>query len=121
MVGPDALPEEDKLVLDTAKSLREDYLQQNAYHEVDTFCDIKKQNLMLKTILDFHNMALEAVKKKVKVKDIIGIETKERIARMKYVKDINKEVEEITKEVGTKMKKLQGEVSGLSAQAEGGQ
>ena len=121
LVGPDALPEEDKLVLDTAKSLREDYLQQNAYHEVDTFCDIKKQHAMLKTILDFHNAALEAIGKGVKVNAITAIETKERIARMKYIKDIKKEVEEITKEVASKMKKLQSEVSGISAQAEGGQ
>ncbi|MBW2981219.1 V-type ATP synthase subunit A [Candidatus Woesearchaeota archaeon] len=122
LVGPDALPEEDKLVLDTAKSLREDYLQQNAYHDVDTFCDIKKQHAMLKTILDFHDTALEAIGKGVKVNAITGIETKERVARMKYVKDIKKEIEEITKEVASKMKKLQSEVSGISAQAaEGGQ
>ena len=121
LVGPDALPENDKLILDTAKSLREDYLQQNAYHEVDTFCDIKKQHAMLKTILDFHNMALEATNKGVKVKDIVGIEIKERMARMKYIKDIKKEVEEIAKEAGTQMKKLQSTVSQISAQAEGGQ
>lgn len=121
LVGPDALPEEDKLVLDTAKSLREDFLQQNAYHEVDTFCAIEKQHLMLKTILDFHNTALETIRKGVKVRDIIGFEVKEKIARMKYIKDIKKEVEGITKEVSAQMKKLQSTVSELSAAAEGGQ
>ncbi len=119
LVGPDALPEEDKLVLDTTKSLREDFLQQNAYHEVDTFCDIKKQHLMLKTILDFHNLGAEAVNKGVKVNNITQIEVKERIARMKEVKEIEKEVKEIEKEASEQIKKLQSEVVEIS-KAEGG-
>jgi len=121
LVGPDALPEEDKLVLDTTKSLREDYLQQSAYHEVDTFCDIKKQHAMLKTILDVHDIALESIGKGVKVNDIAKLEVKEKIARMKYVKDIDKEVSSIQKEVGEQMKKLQSKVVEISASAEGGQ
>ena len=119
LVGPDALPEEDKLVLDTTKSLREDFLQQNAYHEVDTYCDIKKQHLMLKTILDFNNIALEAVKKGVKVNDIVKLDVKERIARMKYVKEIDKEVQEIAKEFNEKIKKLQSTISEISINAGG--
>jgi V/A-type H+-transporting ATPase subunit A len=121
LVGPDALPEEDKLVLDTTKSLREDFLQQNAYHDVDTFCNIKKQHLMLKTILDFNDKALEAVNKGVKVNKIAGIEVKEKIARMKYIKDIEKEIQEITKQASEQIKKLQSEVVEISAKAEGGQ
>jgi len=115
LVGPDALPEEDKLVLDTTKSLREDYLQQNAYHEVDTYCDLKKQNMMLKVILDFHNLALENVGKGVKVNDIAQLEVKEKIARMKYVKNIEKEVSEISGQVSEQMKKLQSSVVKISA------
>lgn len=123
LVGPDALPEEDKLVLDTTKSLREDFLQQNAYHDVDTYCDLKKQNLMLKAILNFHDSALESVGKGVKVSDVMKLEVKEKIARMKYEKDIEKEVSEISKEVSEEMKKLQGSVGKISAEAvaEGGQ
>ncbi len=121
LVGPDALPEEDKLVLDTTKSLREDFLQQNAYHDIDTFCNIKKQHLMLKTILNFNDKALEAVNKGVKVNKIAGIDVKEKIARMKYVKDIEKETQEITKQAEEQIKKLQSEVVEISAKAEGGQ
>ena len=106
LVGPDALPEEDKLILDTTKSLREDYLQQNAYHEVDTFCDIKKQHLMLKTILTLHDLALESVNKGVKVNDIAKLEVKEKIARMKYVKAIEKEVDEIMREINEEEHRL---------------
>jgi len=115
LVGPDALPEEDKLILDTTKSLREDYLQQNAYHEVDTFCDIKKQHIMLKTILGLHDLGIEAVSKGVKVNDIAKLEVKEKIARMKYVKDIEKEVGEISKEIDAEIKKLQSKVVEISA------
>jgi len=118
LVGPDALPEEDKLVLDTTKALREDYLQQNAYHDVDTFCDIKKQHAMLKTILGLHNLALEAIGKGVKVTDIVKLDVKEKVARMKYVKDIEKEVSDITKEADTQIKKLQSNVVNVSAETE---
>ena len=107
LVGPDALPEDDKLVLDTSKSLREDFLQQNAYHNVDSFCSIKKQHIMLKTILDFHNAALESVKNGAKVNDIMRLEVKEKIARMKYSKEIEKEAQEIAKDADSQMKKLQ--------------
>jgi len=107
LVGPDALPEEDKLVLDTAKSLREDFLQQNAYHEIDTFCSIKKQFLMLRVILSFHKKGLEKVKEKVKVAKFINLPIKERIARMKYMKDIEKEVGEIEKNMKEQFKGVQ--------------
>lgn len=91
LVGPDALPDEDKIILDTAKSLREDFLQQNAFHDVDTYCSLEKQFLMLKIIIDFHYSALEALKKGKKVAKIFELPVKENIARMKYVKDLKKE------------------------------
>ncbi|MBW2975158.1 V-type ATP synthase subunit A [Candidatus Woesearchaeota archaeon] len=115
LVGPDALPEKDKLVLDTTKSLREDYLQQNAYHDVDTFCDIRKQHLMLKAILALHNLSSDAISAGVKLNDIAKLDVKERIARMKYVKGIEKDVDEIMKESSEQIKKLQGSVSKISA------
>jgi len=111
LVGPDALPEEDKLTLDTAKSLREDYLQQNAYHEVDTYCDIKKQFFMLKTILSFHDFALSAVKMGVKASKIISLGVKERVARMKYLKEVKKESEEILNEANMLINKLKDSLS----------
>jgi len=106
LVGPDALPEDDKLILDTTKALREDFLQQNAYHEVDTFCPLNKQYLMLKVILDFNDMAAEALKKGIKVNKITSIDVKEKIARMKYVKDIEKEVAAIMKDAQSQLAKL---------------
>ena len=76
---------------------------------------------MLKTILALHNMGLEAVGKGVKVNDIAKLEVKEKIARMKYVKDIEKEVGEITKEIDEEIKKLQGKVVEISVESGGEQ
>jgi V/A-type H+-transporting ATPase subunit A len=119
LVGPDALPEEDKLVLDTTKSLREDYLQQNAYHDVDTFCDIKKQHLMLKVILGAHDLGLESIKKGVKANDMAKLAVKESVARMKYTKDLEKEAVRISKELETEIHKLQAGAGQISAREEG--
>lgn len=123
LVGPDALPEEDKLLLDTAKALREDFLQQNAYHKVDTYCDIKKQYLMLKLILDFHNEAADNIKKGVKVNDIVTLAVKESIARMKYNDNLEKESLDIEKDIKEQLKNLQKKVVKISANtnSEGGQ
>ena len=117
LVGPDALPEDDKLVLDTTKSLREDYLQQNAYHEVDTFCNIQKQNTMLKTILSLHDTGIDAISKGVKVNDIAKLAVKERIARMKYTKDIEKEAISIADEVDVQIRKLKAGVVNVRGDA----
>jgi V/A-type H+-transporting ATPase subunit A len=116
LVGPDALPEDDKMILDTTKSLREDYLQQNAFHDVDTYCDIQKQNIMLKTILALHDIGLEAIGKGVKVNDIAKLAVKEKIARMKYTKDIEKEVVAITNEIDVEIKKLQSQVVSIGGE-----
>ncbi len=104
LVGPDALPDEDKIILDTTKAFREDFLQQNAYHEVDTYCPLEKQFLMMKIILDFHKSALEALKKGKKVTKIFELPVKEKIARMKYNKDLKKDsaaiYDDIKKQMG---------------------
>jgi V/A-type H+-transporting ATPase subunit B len=106
LVGPDALPEEEKLVLHVTKSLREDFLQQNAFHEEDSFCSLKKQYLMLKAILNFYHTSKEAVTQGTKVNDIKKIAVNERIARMKYQKNIEKEVEEIKKEMQKQLQSI---------------
>lgn len=87
LVGPDALPEREQVVLETSKMIREDFLQQSAYHEVDTYTSMKKQYLMLKTILHFHKKALEASDLGVKSKFIAGMKVKDLISRMKEQKE----------------------------------
>jgi len=89
LVGMDALSPRDKLTMDAAKSLREDYLHQNAFHDVDTYASVKKQYLMLKLILDCHDLGSGALDKNVDVEDIIAIKVKERIGRSKYIPESN--------------------------------
>ncbi len=106
LVGPDALPEEEKVYLFTAKSIREDYLQQDAYSDTDSYCSPKKQYMMLKTILDFNKIVADAVGNGAKIADINALPVNERIARMKYQKDFEKEVKEIGKDIENQMAKV---------------
>ncbi len=85
LVGVEALSLNERILMETARSIREDFLQQNAFHEVDTFSSLKKQFLMLKAIMHFHHEALEAVKAGVATKDILEAPVRERIARSKFL------------------------------------
>lgn len=91
LVGRDSLSEEDQLKLEVAKSLREDFLQQNAFHEVDTYCSLEKQHIMMETILDFHKEAQNALDNRVYLNEILDLPAREKIARAKYLseKDMN--------------------------------
>ncbi len=87
LVGYDALPEMDKLTLDIAKSIKEDYLQQSAFDDVDTYTSMQKQHLMLKTIMELGNEEAAAVKRGVSTAQLSGLQVKQKIARMKFVKE----------------------------------
>jgi V/A-type H+-transporting ATPase subunit A len=103
LIGYDALPEPEKGVLDTARSIREDYLQQSAYDEVDTYSSIKKQYMMLSTILDFGKKEIEAIKKGVTSSKIGDLEARRLISKMKWTKE--DQVEELVKEIKVNMSK----------------
>ena len=85
LVGVDALSYKDRLTLETAKSVREDYLHQNAFHEVDTYTSLDKQYKILKLIYDFHRLGNEALDKGADFKTIINLPVREKIGRAKYV------------------------------------
>jgi len=87
LVGYDALPEPEKGVLDTARSIREDYLQQSAYDEVDTYTSIKKQYLLLRTILEFGRREGDAIKKGATSSKIGALESRKMISRIKWTKE----------------------------------
>ena len=87
LVGIDALSARDRLTMETAKSLREDYLHQDAFHEVDTYASLKKQHLLLKLILEFHAEGEKALDANVDVEDILGATVREKIGRAKYVSE----------------------------------
>lgn len=106
LVGPDALPEEEKAILFTTKSIREDFLQQNAFHEIDSYCPLEKQYTMLKIILGFYDKIIDAVKKGAKVNKISTLAVNEKIARMKYETDFEKEAKEIGIEIDKELSKV---------------
>ncbi|HIH40275.1 MAG TPA: V-type ATP synthase subunit A, partial [Halobacteria archaeon] len=108
LVGPDALPERERVVLETARLIREDFLQQNAFHDVDTYCDIKKQYRMLKIILKFHKYALDAVNRGVKATKIAEMQILDEIARMKYIplEEFDKRAEEIDNKIELAFKEM---------------
>ncbi|MGC8816873.1 MAG: V-type ATP synthase subunit A [Candidatus Hadarchaeum sp.] len=83
LVGPDALPEPERAVLESARMMREDFLQQFALHEVDTYCPPEKQIGMLRIIIDFYHNAVEAARRGVPVEEIRKLPVKEDIAGMK--------------------------------------
>ena len=86
LVGIDALSEKDRLKLDVAKSIREDYLQQNSFHEVDTYTSLKKQYKMLKLVIGYKREAEKALEAGVYLNEILALEDlKDRIARSKYI------------------------------------
>ncbi len=107
LVGPDALPEKEQLILGTTRMLREDFLQQSAFHEIDTYTSLNKQYLMLKNILRFHEKAMDAADLGISPAKVNSLKIKESIARMKEVeeKDIAK-IEGIEKEIEEQFSKL---------------
>ena len=87
LVGRDSLSEADQLKLEVAKSLREDFLQQNAFHEVDTYCSLPKQFKMLNLILGFYDEAKKALDAGVYLDEILKIESREGISRSKNISE----------------------------------
>lgn len=83
LVGPDALPDKEQVVLLVTKMLREDFLQQSAFHDIDTFSSMRKQHLMLRNIMKFHERATAAVELGIQLKRILDVGVKDRIGRMK--------------------------------------
>jgi len=84
LVGVDALSAGDRLTLEAAKSIREDYLHQNAFHDVDTYTSLNKQFKMLHLIMNFYYLGKNAIEAGVSIKDLFEIPVRERIGRAKY-------------------------------------
>ncbi|MDO5718043.1 MAG: V-type ATP synthase subunit A [Tissierellia bacterium] len=107
LVGRDALSEEDQLKLEIAKSIREDFLQQNAFHETDTYCSLEKQNKMIQLILEFGDQAKMALDKGVYLKEILDLPVREKITRVKNVhEDSLNEIDDIVAQLESEVKDL---------------
>ncbi len=108
LVGIDSLSKDERMILETSKSLREDFLHQNAFHEIDTYASMDKQFKMLRNILTFHHLAMEALKRGAALKDVTEMEIREKVVRMRYVDEkelstLDALEDEIKKEIGNLM------------------
>ncbi|MFQ5887324.1 MAG: V-type ATP synthase subunit A, partial [Candidatus Hydrothermarchaeales archaeon] len=101
LVGADALPDRERAVLEAARVIREDFLQQHAYHDVDTYCSENKQFKMLEVMLKFYDASDDAVNEGVPAKELAELEVLDDIARLKYIPD--KEFDAKVKDIATKI------------------
>ena len=100
LVGIDALSPKDRLIMETAKSVREDYLHQNAFHEVDTYASLDKQLRMMELILGWYHLGLDALDNGIEVEDWLELSVKEKIGRAKYIPEAElSKFEDITREL----------------------
>ena len=108
MVGMDALSAGDRLKMEAARSIREDFLHQNSFHEIDTYTSLKKQHLMMKLVLGFYDKSVEALKEGAAVNDLIKMSVREQIGRYKYTPE-----DQLDAQYEAVVKELAAEISGL--------
>ena len=107
LVGMDALSPADRLKLETARSIREDFLHQDAFHEIDTYTTLKKQHMMMLLILGYYDKCVDALEKGADIEVLVTLAVRERIGRFKYVhiNDVEIEFEHIEREVNNQIGK----------------
>jgi len=111
LVGLDALSPENRLIMETARSIREDFLHQNAFHEVDTYTSYTKMAKMMQIIMAFHDMGKDALKNGVSILDIAALPVREKIARMKYITESKiEEFDSLNDEISAAFKELKEKV-----------
>ena len=113
LVGLDALSSADRVTMETAKIIREDYLHQNAFHEVDTFTSLKKQDKMLEMIYTFYTAANEAVSRGAEIEATLSVPVRERIGRAKYLPE-----NEATEAINSIIEQTKAELSAVAQEVE---
>ncbi|MBI4415468.1 MAG: V-type ATP synthase subunit A, partial [Euryarchaeota archaeon] len=93
LVGADALPEDQQLTLEVARMVREYFLQQNAFHPVDSYATLERQLALIRAIKRFHELGNKALKLDVPLREIGSLKSRELLARVKYEEDYGKELE----------------------------
>lgn len=108
LVGMDAISPTDRLKLEATRSIREDFLHQDAFHEVDTYTPLEKQYMMMKLMLDFYDATVKGLNKGITVESLVKLPIRERIGRIKYVenKKVQNEVDSIIKELDLEIDEL---------------
>ncbi len=110
MVGMDALSAGDRLKMEAARSIREDFLHQNSFHEVDTYTPLHKQFLMMELVIAFYEQSAEALRQGATIKHILSMDVREKIGRFKYVlpENVDTEFENIQKSLAHELESIKG-------------
>ena len=108
LVGMDALSAPDRIKLEAARSIREDFLHQNSFHDVDTYTPLPKQFTMMKLVLDYYDAAVEGLSKGIPVDSLVNLPVREQIGRFKYIlpDQIGPEYESIQRELASEIAEL---------------
>ncbi len=106
LVGVESLSARERLILESARSIREDFLHQNAFHPQDTYTSLRKQYLMLRTILHFHNSGLRALEEEKSLEEILALGVREKISKMKFLPEEDVALLEVYIEVDNAFKEL---------------
>ncbi len=106
LVGSDSLPDKQQLILEVARMIREYLLQQNAFHDVDTYCTLDKSYLIMKTILHFNTLAKASLEQGTRMKDLLVLKAKDRIPESKFTKEYEKLLNGVQKEMDAEFKKV---------------
>ena len=108
MVGMDALSAGDRLKMEAARSIREDFLHQNSFHEVDTYSSLQKQYLLMKLVIAFYEQSKEALDKGANIQGLIKMDVREKIGRFKYVTE-----DKLDKEYKATMDELAADIANV--------
>jgi V/A-type H+-transporting ATPase subunit A len=109
LVGPDALQDAERLVIEVGRIIREDFLQQNAYHEIDAYCSMGKAYGIMKMILTLYKEAEAAIRRGVNIDEILALPVIERIGRARYVSE-----EEFPRYFEEAMREIEGAFKALA-------
>ena len=110
MVGMDALSAGDRLKMEAARSIREDFLHQNSFHEVDTYSSLKKQYLLMKLVVANYEQGVEALEKGANIQDLVKLDVREKIGRFKYVleKNLDEEYKAVLEQLAKEISNITG-------------
>jgi V/A-type H+-transporting ATPase subunit A len=108
LVGSDALPEDQQIVLEISRMIREYFLQQNAFHPVDTYCPFDKQYKLLKAISKYGEMATAALESGIPMKDILSVESKDELAKVKFEEDFQSALDTVMTKMDKEFAQLGG-------------
>ncbi len=106
LVGMDALSPADRLKMEAARSIREDFLHQLAFHEVDTYTSLNKQYHMMKLVIEYYDKSIDALNEGADINDVVALPVRESIGRFKYIaeENVNSEYDKIISELTSQLK-----------------